>query len=101
MDNVQFDENQQAASFNRNFTPKVSLVTRLIMKLGLAKDQKQANNVMIVISVISLALMSYFLISTYAPNLFNFSRPEEAESLESIQQRLDALRNGAVPTPNQ
>jgi hypothetical protein len=72
MEQVQFDENLEANSLNRNFEPKLSILTRTVIKLGLAKDQKQANSVMIVISIFCLLLMSYFIISTLFPNLLKF-----------------------------
>ena len=101
MDNFQFDEVQQANSFGANRSEKMSALTSFFIKIGLAKDQKQANNLMLMISIICLVLMAYFLISTYFPNLFKFSKPKTNTTPASLQQRLDALKNGAVPTASQ
>jgi hypothetical protein len=75
MDNVQFDENLQVKSYNMNRQDKTGSITKLFMKLGLAKDQKQENSAMLVIVILCLLLMTYFLISTYDPSMFNFSKP--------------------------
>ena len=99
--NVQFEENSQANSFTANSGSKVGVTTRFFIKLGLAKDQKGANQVMVVFTILCLILMSYFLITTYDPSLLNFSKPKTNTSNlpPEIQQRLNALRNGTTPPP--
>jgi hypothetical protein len=58
-----------------NRQDKTGSITKLFMKLGLAKDQKQANNAMLVIVILCFILMGYFLQTTYFPSAFNFSKP--------------------------
>jgi hypothetical protein len=99
--NVQFDESQDANSFEDSHPAKTSFVTALFIKIGLAKDQKQANGVMLVLSIFCLLLMTYFLISTYFPNLLNFSKPKPSATQSSLQGRLDSLRNDTAPTSSQ
>ena len=103
MEGIEFDEPQQGYSFSGQSTnePRLSVLTRLMMKLGLAKDQAGANKVMLIISVCSLLLMTYFLISTYAPNLLNFSRPKVAPLTPEMQKQLDDMRNGTAPATTQ
>ena len=74
MENVQFEEDLVARPFNSNRDKKMSVLTRLLIKIGLAKDQKQANTVMLIISAISLLIMSYVIISTFFPNILNFNK---------------------------
>jgi hypothetical protein len=72
MENVQFEKSQEESSFEINHVSKTGLVTRVFIKLGLAKNQKQANTVMITVSILCLLLMSYFITSTFHPNALNF-----------------------------
>lgn len=83
MENVQFDEEIAARPFDTNQEKKLSLLTRLFIKTGLAKDQRQANNTMILISIICLLLMSYFIVSTFFPNLLNFSKSKPTQTTTS------------------
>jgi hypothetical protein len=103
MEGVEFDEPQQGYSFGgqRTNEPKLGTVTRFFIKLGLAKDQRGADKIMIIVSIISLLLMTYFLISTYAPNLLSFSKPNQSTLPPELQQRLDAMNNGTIPVNNQ
>lgn len=80
------------------FEPKKGEITKLVIKLGLAKDQAGANKIMIAISVCSLLLMTYFLISTYNPGLLNFSKPRSVQTPLELEKGLDATRSGTVPT---
>lgn len=72
MDNVQFDEDLQTRSFSTTNQNKMGAITKLFIKLGLAKDEKQANNAMVIVFVACLLLMVYFLISTFSPGLLSF-----------------------------
>ena len=74
MENVQFEEEQQTNSFNPNRRNKMGAMTRFFIKLGLAKNQKQAEGVMLMISIVCILLMVYFIVSTFFPNLLNFSK---------------------------
>lgn len=58
-DQVQFDE--PMAHFNKGPRgPKVSWLTKLVIKLGLAKDAKQATIVLIVVAVVAVVLAFVF-----------------------------------------
>jgi hypothetical protein len=77
MDNVQFDENPSMSNFGPNSAPKMGTTTKLFIKLGLAKDQKQANGVMTVVSIVFLLIAAYITINTLFPNAFDFgSKPK-------------------------
>jgi hypothetical protein len=81
MEGVEFEENQTLNSFNIDRKSKPGGLTRFFIKLGLAKDQEQANVAMIIVSVFCLLLMSYFIISTFFPGLFNFNKPKSTTSV--------------------
>ena len=56
---VEFNENKQTDYYNR--PTKNSGITNMLIKIGLAKDEKNANTVMIVVIIICLAFSVYFL----------------------------------------
>jgi hypothetical protein len=70
MENVQFEEGQNMNSFETARSVRTSALTRLFIKIGLAKDQKQADTAMIVITVLCVLITVYFIISTFFPTLF-------------------------------
>jgi hypothetical protein len=57
--NVEFNENK---AVNYNYPPKSGGITGLVIKMKLAKDEKGAQKVMIIIAVIFLALSVYFFL---------------------------------------
>lgn len=56
---VEFNENKPV---DYGYEKKGGSISGIIIKMGLAKDDKGANNVMIVISVICIAIAIYFAI---------------------------------------
>lgn len=68
MENVQFEEGLGTNSTTRSGS-RFGAVSKIFMKLGLAKDQKQANTVMVVLCIIFWLIIAYLLISTYLPGV--------------------------------
>ena len=56
---VEFNENKPV---DYGYQVKRGGISSFIIKMGLAKDDKGANNVMIVISIICIAIAIYFAI---------------------------------------
>ncbi len=57
---IEFSENNSFKNLNTYQTkPNRGAITNLVIKMGLAKDEKGANIVMIIISVICFILMFY------------------------------------------
>jgi len=54
---VEFNENQP---LNYNYQPKKGGIGNLLIKMGLAKDDKGAEKIMIIIVIICIALSIYF-----------------------------------------
>jgi hypothetical protein len=54
---VEFNENRPS---NYNYEPKKGGLTPMLIKFGLAKDEKGAQTVMIIITIICFALSIYF-----------------------------------------
>jgi hypothetical protein len=54
---VEFDEHQ---SLGYNYQPKKGGISNLVIKMGLAKDEKGAQKVMLVITILCFALAIYF-----------------------------------------
>ena len=54
--NVEFSENRPS---NYNYPQKQGGLTNLCIKLGLAKDEKGANKVMLVVAIVFFALAIY------------------------------------------
>lgn len=71
-ENVQFDDKQDVNAFEANKQSKVGTTTKIFMKMGLAKDQKGANGVMVIFSIICLLLMFYFIMSALFPGVLGF-----------------------------
>lgn len=56
---VEFNENKPV---DYSYEAKKGGISSLVIKLGLAKDDKGANQVMIIISIICIAIAIYFAI---------------------------------------
>lgn len=100
MEKVQFEEGLESNSYNSNRAPKTGSLTRFFIKLGLAKDQKQANVVMLILSFTCLFIMFYFLISTFYPNLLDFSKPKPVESKPFFQIKSETSNDNIESEPN-
>ena len=62
MGSVQFDENNTDYGFSRNqLQPEYTGLVGLFIKLGIVKDKEQANVVMIVIMICSLAVTAFVI----------------------------------------
>jgi len=56
---VEFNESRPV---NYNYPPKKGAITDLVIKMGLAKDEKSANIVMIVFIIVCFAASIYLLV---------------------------------------
>ena len=56
---VEFNENKPV---DYGYKAKKGGISNLVIKLGLAKDDKGANQIMIIISIICIAIAIYFAI---------------------------------------
>ena len=56
---VEFNESRP---IDYSYPPKKGAITDLVIKMGLAKDEKNANIVMIVFIIVCFAVSIYFLI---------------------------------------
>ena len=59
MSSVEFNENQ---STNNAYQNKKGGISNLVIKMGLAKDEKGANKVMLTVAIIFFLLAIYFFI---------------------------------------
>jgi len=84
MSNVEFNEQDFGAPTRRQFDqgPRQSWLVSLVMKLGLAKDEKSANMVLLIVAVL------FIILAFVVPKLFG---PETAttNSNNSNQQIID------------
>jgi hypothetical protein len=99
--NVQFDEGLGAKTPSNS--SKTGAVTKLFMKPGLAKDQKQANTTMVVVVVICVLLAAYFIQSTYFPGALSFGKQKGTGSYTTYLQQHGIPVTSSVPqsAPNQ
>ena len=85
MSDLQFDE-QQYTSVRGQSPPQGKGVTELIISLGIVKDKKQANLVMVGLIII-LAIISWFSISSLTVN------PSSNDINQLSPAELDQVRN--------
>jgi hypothetical protein len=103
MEQVQFDETGDLGSMIKTREKKAGSLIPLLIKSGLAKDEKQANIIMVMFSIICLLFMTFFIISTFWPDMLNFSGPTTTGNQTSIPQKFNPNQNqeGADATQNQ
>jgi hypothetical protein len=92
MENVQFEENLEIKSFDRRQSEAGS-ISKLIKKLGLAKNQKQTNIVMILVTVICFIITFYFVMSAYFPDVISLNRPGPTKIESPAQIKSDMFTN--------
>jgi hypothetical protein len=106
MEQVQFDETGDLGSMIKTREKKAGSLIPLLIKsglAGLAKDEKQANIIMLMFSIICLLFMTFFIISTFWPNMLDFSKPTATGNTTSIPQKFSPNQNqeGTDATQNQ
>jgi hypothetical protein len=93
MEQVQFDESGDMGSMIKNREKKTGTFIALLIKSGLAKDEKQANIIMVMFSIICLLFMTFFIISTFWPDMLNFSKSNPTENSTSLPQNTDSTQS--------
>lgn len=89
-------------SSNSSGGHKMGFLTKLFIRSGLAKNQKQANVYMIVVFLICVSLTAYIDITTFAPNLLQFGQEQQGASFPNneLQQRIQDDRVNAEAVNN-
>ncbi len=73
---VEFDE-QEFNQPNRGQRDTEGAVTKLVLKLGLAKTPVQANVVMVVVAVVAIGITVYLMLPNKAPTPINSIAPSQ------------------------